>query len=56
MLHLVSNLTGRVIGAVENTERFTSIALFQGVAQNSSQMLGSHSGEFLIFTVLFHAE
>jgi hypothetical protein len=43
MLHLASNFTGRIVGAVENTERFTSIALFQGVAQNSSQMLGSHS-------------
>ena len=43
MLHLDSNLTGRVIGKVENTERFLAIALFQGVARNSSQMLGSHA-------------
>lgn len=41
VVNLVTNQCSRIIGKVENTERFTRLALFQGVPQKDKRARGS---------------
>ena len=41
MINLESSKLVRLLGKVENTERFTGLAMFQGRAEISATMLGS---------------